>query len=298
MNNKIPFLIRFSVTVVSVIAAIIVLLYMYQNYLRYPWTRDAQVEADVIQLTSRVSGHIVKLPITENQLVKKGTVIWKIDPKTYQANVEKAQASLQKAKAALNEAHDVVMRVRNLSKLDVNAISKVKKTKAENKYQEAQAAVSQAKADLHTAQLNLKYTIMAAPSDGYITNLQIAIGSYVTANKGVFPFVDASSFRLEAFFKETLIRNVHVGDKAVITLMAYPNNPIEGVVNSVSRGIAKEDGSPGVDLLPDVNPSFDWIRLAQRLPVRIHFKKLPEKVNLSVGFTASVIILPKDSAAT
>lgn len=286
---------RFIITSATVLVALTVLYFMFHSYFLYPWTRDAQVEADVVQLTSRVSGHIIELPIQENQLVKKGTIIWKIDPKTYISEVESAKASLQKAEAALSEAQDVVGRVRKLSGLDSGAIAESRKIKAENQYREAQANVSQAKANLHHAELNLKYTVMKAPTDGYITNLRIALGSYVTANKPIFPFVDADSFRLTAFFKETLIENVKPGDKAMITLMSYPHDTIEGEVNSVSRGIAIQDGDPGANLLPVVNPSFDWIRLAQRLPVRIHFKKIPEKINLSVGFTASVIILPKNS---
>lgn len=295
MNNKISFMFRFIITCATVLIALTVLYFMFHSYFLYPWTRDAQVEADVVQLTSRVSGHIIELPIQENQLVKKGTIIWKIDPKTYLSEVESAKASLQKAEAALSEAQDVVERVRKLSGLDSGAIAESSKVKAENRYREARANVSQAKANLHHAELNLKYTVMKAPTDGYITNLRIALGSYVTANKPIFPFVDADSFRLTAFFKETLIENVKRGDKAMITLMSYPHDTIEGEVNSVSRGIAIQDGDPGSNLLPVVNPSFDWIRLAQRLPVRIYFKKIPEKIKLSVGFTASVIILPKYS---
>ena len=146
------------------------------------------------------------------------------------------------------------------------------------------------KAAMRESELNLEFTKAVAPVDGFVTNLHLRIGSQAVANQPIIALVDRASFWVHGFFKETQIAKVKAGDRAVVTLMAYPDHPIEGTVGSIGWGISQQDGSSGPDLLPSVNPSFDWIRLAQRIPVRIELGDLPEGIDLRVGTTASVVI--------
>ncbi|MGD8541077.1 MAG: HlyD family secretion protein [Desulfobacteraceae bacterium] len=146
-------------------------------------------------------------------------------------------------------------------------------------------------ATLRQAELNLEFTEVRAPVDGYVTNLNLRLGSQVVANQPVLALVDVKSFWVQGFFKETAIGRVQAGDRAVVTLMAYPSSPLEGVVDSIGWGIAQQDGSTGYELLPNVSPTFEWIRLAQRVPVRIHLTDVPEGIDLRVGTTGSVLVM-------
>jgi multidrug resistance efflux pump len=156
---------------------------------------------------------------------------------------------------------------------------------------DANASIREARAALEQAQLNLEFTEVRAPVDGYVTNLNLRLGSQAVANQPALALVDINSFWVDGFFKETLVANIQHGDKAIVTLMSYPDNPIEGYVDSIGWGIAQQDGSTGSDLLPNVSPTFEWIRLAQRIPVRIHLDTLPNGVALRVGTTGSVLVM-------
>ena len=156
---------------------------------------------------------------------------------------------------------------------------------------DANASIRAARAAVEQAELNLEFTEIRAPVDGYVTNLNLRLGSQAVANQPALALVDTSSYWIDGFFKETLTGKIKAGDKAIVTLMSYPDHPIEGVVDSLGWGIAQDDGSTGFDLLPNISPTFEWIRLAQRVPVRIHLTELPEGVELRVGTTCSVLVL-------
>ena len=160
---------------------------------------------------------------------------------------------------------------------------------------ELNASIREAQAEVEQAELNLEFTRVKAPVDGYITNLNLQLGSNAVANQAVVALVDVNSYWVHGFFKETTIREINAGDKAIVTLMSYPDIPIEGVVDSLGWGIAQQDGSTGYDLLPNVSPTFEWIRLAQRVPVKIYLTELPEGVELRVGTTASVMVMTATS---
>jgi multidrug resistance efflux pump len=157
---------------------------------------------------------------------------------------------------------------------------------------EKNAQLRQAKAEVREAELNLEFTQVKAPVDGYVTNLNLRLGSQAVANQPALALVDVKSFWIVGFFRENYIGDILEGDRAIVTLMTYPDKPLEGRVDSLGWGIAQQDGSTGSDLLPTISPTFEWIRLAQRVPVRIHFDldKLPEGVELRVGTTASVLV--------
>ena len=156
---------------------------------------------------------------------------------------------------------------------------------------DANASIREARAEVQQAELNLEFTQVRAPVDGYVTNLNLRLGSQAVANQPALALVDVNSFWIDGFFRETLIERIGKGDKAIVTLMAYPDKPLEGHVDSLGWGIAQQDGSTGFELLPNVSPTFEWIRLAQRVPVRIHLDELPEGVKLRVGTTCSVLVM-------
>jgi multidrug resistance efflux pump len=352
---------KYLLTGAVVLIAIAAILFKYWGYIVNPWTRDGQVRAEVIQITPRVSGPIVKLAVKDNQYVKAGDLLFEIDPRTYAASLEQAraqydktgddylarekqveaaqaqveayQAALQQAKSSIKEIDSSIEKNkaeygRQQEMMPQKATSQKSVDRAKANYKvsveqrkgavagvsKAQAALSQAEADLaearanlgapgdanasirearaavRQAELNLEFTQVWAPVDGYITNLNLRTGSQAVANQPILALVDVNSYWIHGFFRETTIWQIQKGDKAIVTLMSYPDTPIEGYVDSLGWGIAQQDGSTGFELLPNISPTFEWIRLAQRVPVRIHLTKIPEGVELRVGTTASVLV--------
>jgi multidrug resistance efflux pump len=155
---------------------------------------------------------------------------------------------------------------------------------------DANASLRQARAELDQAKLDLEFTRVRAPVDGYVTNLNLRMGSQAVANQPALALVDINSYWVDAYFRENTIEDIGPGDKAIVTLMSYPDKPLEGHVNSLGWGISQQDGSTGFELLPTISPTFEWIRLAQRVPVRIHLDSVPEGVALRVGTTGSVLV--------
>ena len=163
---------------------------------------------------------------------------------------------------------------------------------------ERNAQLRLAKAEVREAELNLEFTQVRAPVDGYVTNLNLRLGSQAVANQPALALVDINSFWIHGFFRENYIENIREGDRAIVTLMSYPDKPLEGRVHSLGWGIAQQDGSTGSDLLPNISPTFEWIRLAQRVPVRVHIDQVPQGVKLRVGTTASVLVMTGTSEET
>jgi RND family efflux transporter MFP subunit len=280
--------------------AIIAVLFKYLDSIKKPWTRNGQVCAEVVQVTPRVSGPIVKLPIKDNQFVKAGDLLFEIDPRTFDASLAQAHAAVQQAESVIKELDSDIEKnaaefERQQELLPKRATSQKSVDRAKANYEVSQekrkgalASLDQAHASLRQAELNLEFTQIKAPMDGYVTNLNLRFGSHAVANQPALALVDVNSYWVYGFFKETLIAKIHNGDKAIVTLMAYPNSPIEGYVDSLGWGISQQDGSTGFELLPNVNPTFEWIRLAQRVPVRIHLEEIPKEIQLRIGMTASV----------
>ena len=334
----------------------------YWDYVVNPWTRNGQVEAQVIQITPRVTGPIVELPIVDNQFVKKGDLLFRIDPRTYEsklhgaegmlhetideidaltaqveataATVDQYEAAIKRAKqqlkgkqARLREVQLELKRYAKLVKTGAASQERVERAEADviaaeawvdgsvaellaarsKKLQaeadlardianrgaegDANARLQTAKARVHSAELNLEFTEVRAPVDGYVTNLNLELGDHATANHAALALVDVNSYWFYGFFRENYLRDISPGDRAIVTLMSYPGTPIEGRVEGKGWGVEQEDGSTGQELLPKVNATFEWIRLAQRVPVRIEFDELPEGVELVVGTTGTVLVL-------
>ena len=289
-GGKVRFM-RYIITLGAIILAGLVLANMFQEYLFHPWTRDDHVRAQIIKITPRVGGPIVDLTVHDNQSVNKGDLLFKIDPRTYALAIEQAEAQLKQAQATKLVKEDQARRAQILHKKDKGAISEQALVRKDNDLLVALANVDVAEASLHAAYLDMEFTEVRAPVDGYVTNLLLRYGSQTVANQPALALVDTDSFWVHGFFKETQIRNIRPGNKAVIKLMAYPDTPLDGVVENMGWAIAQQDGAPDADLLPTINPSFDWIRLAQRIPVRIRLTRIPEEVDLRAGTTASVFII-------
>jgi multidrug resistance efflux pump len=277
---------KYAITLVVVALALAAAYVLYHRYSVRPWTRDAQVRANIVGIAPRVYGPIVQIPIKDNQPVKKGDLLFEIDPATYRAAVENASAKLQQAAAQALQAQQNLAREEELYKTKV--VDKQTYQNAQDEYDSARANVAAAKAQLETAELNLRYTKVYAPVDGYLTNVKTSAGTYVNAGEELLALVDSSSFWVAAYFKETQISNVKPGDKVKVTLMGHPWRPFDGVVESTGWAVFIQDGST-VKLIPQVAQTIDWVQLPQRFPVRIRISGEPP-VPLRIGQTASVAV--------
>lgn len=263
----------------------------YTIYTENPWTRDGQVRAYIIEITPRVTGQIVNVNIQDNSRVKQGDLLFEIDDSVYRTNLKKAQASLDQAIALLSKAKNEQTRALNLERRTPGAQPVLTLNNLAISVKTAQANQGIAEAMLDQATLDLDFTKVYAPTDGYITNFNLRIGSQVIANSPVVALIDENSFWIEGFFKETDLQGVNPTDKAMVTLLTHSDIQLEGETTSIGYGIAKQDGSTGNDLLPNVNPNFQWIRLAQRIPVKVKLSNLPDDLQLRVGMTASIKII-------
>ena len=275
----------------TVLLALLLVVAKYWDYIVHPWTRDGQVMAQVIQITPRVSGPLVQLPIRDNQFVKKGDLLFEIDPRTFAAVLKQAEADLATAQVKLDNASSELRQYRDAVARAVGAVSKIELELKVDARRAAEAALGSAEATTESARLDLEFTKFLAPVDGYVTNLTIRPGSQAVTNQPFLALVDVDSFWVHGYFRETVVANITPGDRAVVTLMSYPHLPLEGRVASLGWGIAPDDGSTGYKLLPEISPTFEWIRLAQRVPVRIELEEVPDEVKLRMGTTASVVVL-------
>ncbi|TKF01848.1 HlyD family secretion protein [Vibrio kanaloae] len=282
---------RYLITLLLFVAAGFVVYRYYQSYTSTPWTRDGQVSAFIVSITPRVTGQAVKIHVDDNSKVSKGDLLFEIDPSIYKAAYRKALATQKQAFALLAKAKNEEQRALNLEKRTPGAVSVLTLNNLNNAVQTSSANVELAKANVEEAGLNLEYTKVYAPTNGYITNLNLREGSQVVANSPVVALIDEDSFWIEGYFKETDLVGVNPQDKAMVTLMMHKNVQLKGNIKSIGFGIAKQDGSTGNDLLPNVNPNFQWIRLAQRIPIKVELDKVPKDIQLRVGMTASIKIL-------
>ncbi|WP_373939149.1 HlyD family secretion protein [Vibrio kanaloae] len=282
---------RYLITLLLFVAAGFVVYSYYQSYTSNPWTRDGQVSAFIVSIIPRVTGQAVKIHVDDNSKVSKGDLLFEIDPSIYKAAYRKALATQKQAFALLAKAKNEEQRALNLEKRTPGAVSVLTLNNLNNAVQTSSANVELAKANVEEAGLNLEYTKVYAPTNGYITNLNLREGSQVVANSPVVALIDEDSFWIEGYFKETDLVGVNPQDKAMVTLMMHKNVQLKGHIKSIGFGIAKQDGSTGNDLLPNVNPNFQWIRLAQRIPIKVELDKVPKDIQLRVGMTASIKIL-------
>ncbi|TBU91924.1 efflux RND transporter periplasmic adaptor subunit [Phytopseudomonas dryadis] len=279
--------IRVGVTLALVAVALLAGHWIWQHYLYSPWTRDARVRADVITIAPDVSGWVVALEVRDNQEVKAGDLLLSIDRERYQAALEQARAVADTRQQQLSlREHEADRRAH----LGPQAISAELRENAQINAQIARGELREAQAAVKVAELNLARSEVRAPRDGQVTNLRLAQGNYVRAGEPVMALIDSASFYVQAYFEETKLPQVRPGAAVQVWLMSG-DEPLSGEVESISRGITDRNASPDGQLLADVEPTFNWVRLAQRIPVRIKLQSVPEQVRLSAGMTASVRVM-------
>jgi RND family efflux transporter MFP subunit len=278
---------RFLITALIFVAAIFLAWSLWQHYMVSPWTRDGRVRADVVNIAPDVAGQVVDLPVRDNQLVHKGDLLMQIDPSRYQLALQQAEAALAARKADLDMRR---AQARRRADLDSLVVSRENREDAGSQVAGAEAQYQVAVAQRDSARLNLERTKVVAPVDGYITNLSVRRGDYASAGVAKIAVIDSHSFWVYGYFEETKLPYVAVGDKAKIQLINGAT--LRGHVDSISRGIYDRDNPQSRELLADVNPTFNWVRLAQRIPVRIQIDEVPKDVLLAAGLTCTVTLEP------
>jgi RND family efflux transporter MFP subunit len=258
-------------------------------YMETPWTRDGTVRAYVVTIAPEIAGRIVSLPVTDNQFVHKGDLLVQIDPTDYKIAVDLAQAAGDQAQANADNIQREAQRRQELTALAVT--TEEKQTYASNAAI-AQAQYQQAVARLNQAQVNLQRTEIRSPVDGWVTNLLAQQGDFASAGQKLISLTDANSFWVDGYFEETTLGPIRVGDPAEVKLMGYPQ-VVRGHVQSIARAINVANAQPNEQGVATVNPIFTWVRLAQRIPVRIQIDKVPDGVVLVAGMTATVQINPR-----
>lgn len=260
--------------------------YLWQQYLASPWTRDGRLRAEIAEIAPQVSGNIIRIAVPDNGLVKKGDVILEIDPSNYHIAVARSESELA---AARFKQEQLASTARRLDGMPEHMVSAEQVTNARLAWKAQQQAVKTAEAALSQAQLDLKRTSVRAPFDGFVANMDLRVGSWLTAGQPVLAFINRDHYFVVGYFQETRLQGVCPGAPATITFLGedkgYP-----GKIISVGRGIADGNQNVSNQLLANVSQTFPWIRLAQRIPVRAAFDYLPPEQSLIAGRTASVVV--------
>jgi multidrug resistance efflux pump len=259
---------------------------LWNYYMLSPWTRDARVQADVVPIAPDVSGFVEELHVKDNQFVRKGDVLFVIDRNRYERALATTEANVAARKADMEMRAQEAARRARLTNLSISDEARQDAILTANS---AAASHQQAVADRSTAQLNLDRTVIRAPVNGFVTNLTLDVGQYAAIGTKVMALIDSDSYRITGYFEETKIPVIKPGKEVEIYLMGG-GPPLRGHVESISRGITDRDNPAGPELLANVNPTFEWVRLAQRIPVRIHIDNVPADVLISSGMTCTVVV--------
>ncbi|MCS3803880.1 RND family efflux transporter MFP subunit [Chromobacterium alkanivorans] len=283
---RINTLIRYLITLLLLALAVWLGKALWDHYMHSPWTRDGRVRADVITLSSDVAGLVTQVAVKDNQPVRKGDVLFTVDRSRYAAALAQAEAALDGQRTEKNRRGKEAARRDGLDSAVVSAENRETATFA------AAAAGSQYQAALAArdlARLNLERTVVRAPADGYVTNLNVHVGDFAAVGAPKLALIDRNSYRVEGYFEETKLPLLKPGAKVEITLLSG-GPTLRGHVASIARGITDRDAGTGRELLADVNPTFNWVRLAQRVPVRIELDELPAGQLLVAGTTCTVVV--------
>jgi RND family efflux transporter MFP subunit len=278
--------VRVLVTVIVVAIAAACGWYLWLTYQESPWTRDGRVRAYVVNVAPDIAGAVIEVLVKDNQVIKIGDVLFTVDRARYQLALTDAEAAVAGARATADQREDEFKRRQQLTSA---SISDEALSQARNAAIAAQAAYDQAVAAVGVAKLNLARTEVRSPVNGYVTNLLLDRGDYATVGHPMVAIVDSDSYYVAGYFEETKLRHIKVGNKVSIRLMGY-DAPLEGHVQSVARAITDRDNAIASDLIANVTPTFSWVRLAQRIPVRIAIDKVPDGITLSAGMTATVVV--------
>lgn len=284
MQTRVTQLLRIGVTLVVAAAAIGLSWAMWREYMGTPWTRDGVVRSYVVTMAPQVAGQIVGVGARDNQFVRKGDVLVTIDPTNYRIAVELAEAAVKQAEVTAQNAN---VQSDRRARLSAEAVSKEEQQTFATRALANQAQYQQAIASLHQAKINLERTQIRSPVDGWMTNLLVQLGDYANTGVNVVSVVDANSFWVDAYFEEPQLARIREGAAVRMKLMGYDDLML-GEVESVARGINVANARPDQLGLAIVNPIFTWVRLAQRVPVRVRISHVPEGVRLVAGLTVTV----------
>jgi len=287
MSPLLALLARWLATLILVALSLFVALWLWRRYETDPWTRDGHVRVDVVRVTTDIGGLVTEVAVHDNQPVRAGELLFVVDRPRYAAALERADAAVASARATLDLTRKEAKR--DLALGDLVAVETHEQNVA--RVQTAQAALDEAIAARHTASLNLSRTEVRATVNGVVTNLDLHPGDYLSIGTQALALVDTDSLRVEGYFEETKLLHIAVGDPAQIHLMGDPR-VLYGHVESIAAGIADDQLTNTSNLLPAVAPTFSWVRLAERIPVRVHVDRMAPGTALIAGRTASVTILP------
>ncbi|AAL53775.1 MULTISPECIES: efflux RND transporter periplasmic adaptor subunit [Brucella] len=275
---------RVFLTLVMVVMAGLLGWHLWDYYMNAPWTRDGKIRADVVRIAPDVSGLVSEVLVHDNQTVHKGDVIFRIDQARYKLALQTAEAKADSSKAALDMANRDLVRYRQLND---TTVTRQKLEQVETAAQQAEAAHRQAELDRDLAALNME---RKAPVNGVITNFSLQPGDYVSAGSAVTALVDTDSYYVSGYFEENKLERIHIGDPVVVDVMGSKVQ-LKGKVEGIAGGIEDRERSDSQSLLANVSPTFNWVRLAQRVPVRVKLEDVPQGIHLVAGRTVSVSVV-------
>ena len=274
-------------TILILALAVVAALVIWDVYVTAPWTRDGSVRVQVANVAPQVSGQVTEVRVVDNQFVHQGDVLYVIDPSDFRIALEQALAQEQRDLAALDYARQTWRRKSMLAKN--GTVTEDNYEQVTSGLHQAEAAVAVDRAAIDKARLDLSRTQVRSPVNGYVTNFLLRLGDYAHVGTTNISVIDTDSYWIDGYFEETKLAHICIGDRAEAQLMGY-RDPIEGRVQSVTRGISVSNAAPSTQGLPNVNPVYTWVRLAQRVPVRIRITHVPPGVPLVSGLTATVTI--------
>ncbi|MFC3126189.1 efflux RND transporter periplasmic adaptor subunit [Pseudoroseomonas globiformis] len=278
---------RILVTLVLVLVAAGVGWQLWRYYMEAPWTRDGRVRADIIGIAPDVSGFVAAVLVADNAVVARDQPLFRLDRARFELALQQADAVVDSRAASLERAR---RDERRYDRLNEGIVSDQRRDQAHSDAAAAEGAWQEAVAQRDIARLNLARTEIRAPADGTVTNLSLRPGAYVAAGNPVMALVDAASLHVQGYFEETKLGSIYPGDPVEVTLMGMPGTPLSGHVDSIAGGIADREQTSG--LVANINPTFSWVRLAQRVPVRVRLEAVPDGLRLIPGRTATVVVKP------
>ena len=277
---------RYLITTATALLALVLAWALWWHYLRSPWTRDGRVRAEVVNIATEISGKVVDLRVVDNQTVHKGDVLFTVEPVDYRLALAQAEANVQ----SRQYDRDIALQdSERRQKLGAEAVSAEERNTSRSNASVAEAGYQSALATRDQARVNLDRTTIRSPVNGYVTNLTLRVGDYATPGQTKMTLVDSDSFWIVGYFEETKLARIHQGDYAHVKLMGW-GPEIAGHVESISRAIADTNNNSNGEGLADVSPIFTWVRLAQRLPVRIKIDRVPADVTIAAGQTCTIVL--------
>ena len=288
LNTKLSKLVRYTITFTVVAVAVFLALLLWQNYMESSWTRDGRVRADIVMVAPDVSGLVSRIAVVDNQFVKRGDLLFSVDEARFEHALHEAEAVARTRKAEYEMKQRQYIR---RAALDRETVSQESREDARLEADIAGARYEEAHARAETAALDLQRSAVRAPCDGWVSNLLLRAGDYVERGGSRMALVKADSFWVYGYFEEHKLSLIRVGDPAEMKMLGSKYT-LRGHVESIARGISDRDNATGERLLANVNPTFTWVRLAQRIPVRIHIDTVPEGFTVAAGMTCTVRIKP------